>query len=342
MRHTIVSIAGLTAALLAGGQALAQGIPTAPVESAGNGGVYVADGYVEAIRQSVIAAQVPGRVTALAVKAGDRVKSGQLLVRIDERAAAQQVAASEAQVAAAQAQLEAARKEYERSERLFRKQYISQAAMDQAEAQFKASRAQARAMLAQAGAATAQTSFHVLHAPYSGIAATVSTELGDMAVPGKPLMTIYDPTALRVVAAVPERYVQALKDGTPIKLEIPSAPAASHWLTAQSMTVLPTLDAASHTVQVRLNLAANVALAPGTFARAYLPTAGPAVATLTIPLAAVVKRTELDAVYVAGADGRFRLQQVRLGKVSGDRVAVLAGLQAGDRVALDPLAAARQ
>lgn len=323
--------------------ATAAEIETVVVEAGGAGSLYVADGAVEAVRQSTIASQVPGRITLLAVKAGDTVKTGQVLARIDERAAVQQAAASEAQVAAAQAQLEAARKEYERSQRLYRKQYISQAAMDQAEAQFKANQAQANATLAQARAAMTETSFHTLRAPYNGVVAGVSAEVGDMALPGKPLFTLYDPAALRVVVNLPESNASAVDRNAPVRIEFSGVPEERRWATAQRVTVLPTADPASHTVEVRLALPAGIAtLAPGSFARAHLPlTVGARVGVLTIPSRAVLKRSELHAVYVAGADGRFRLRQVRLGRTAGDRIEVLAGLQAGERIALDPLAAAR-
>ncbi|MEO8441069.1 MAG: efflux RND transporter periplasmic adaptor subunit [Betaproteobacteria bacterium] len=319
--------------------ARAAGVETVAVEANGAGDVYVTDATVEAVRQSTIASQVPGRVTALTVKAGDVMKNGQILARIDERAAAQQSAASDAQVAVARAQLEAASKEYDRSLRLFQKQYISQAAMEQAEARFKSSQAQANATVAQARAAMTETSFHTLRAPYNGVVANVTTEVGDMAVSGKPLLTVYDPSALRVVVNLPESYAAALNKGAPVRIEFPGAPANQRWLTVQRTTVLPTSDPASHTVEVRLDLAPGVAnIAPGTFARAHLPLTEKRSGVLTIPVAAVIKRTELQAVYVATADGRFQLRQVRLGKVTGDRVEVLAGLQAGDRIALNPLA----
>ena len=313
---------------------------TVTVEANGGGAIYVADGAVEAVRQSTLASQVAGRVTALAVKAGDTIRNGQVLVRIDERAAAQQSIASEAQVAAAQAQLDAAAKEYERSQRLFQKQYISQAAMEQAEARFKSGQAQANAVAAQARAAMTETSFHTLRAPYNGLVSTVSTELGDMALPGKPLLAVYDPSALRVVINLPESHASALDKSGPVRIELPGLPEDQRWQTAQRVTVLPTSDPASHTVEIRLELAAGVRnIAPGTFARAHLPLTEKRSGVLSIPLAAVVRRIELNAVYVAAADGRFQLRQVRLGKVTGDRVEVLAGLQAGDRIALNPLAA---
>jgi RND family efflux transporter MFP subunit len=341
MRRTI-SFLLILAASLAAASLAADELPTAPVERNGGAAYYIADGHVEAIRQSAVASQVPGRITTVAVKAGDTVKAGQLLVRIDQRAAVQQAAASEAQVAAAQAQMEAARKEYERSQRLYQKQYISQAAMDQAEAQFKAAQAQARAQLAQAGAASTQTSFHALYAPYAGTVSEVATEVGDMAVPGRPLVTLYDPAQLRVVAHLPEQYLSALGGGTRVRLELPGAPEAQRWHDAASVMVMPTRDPASHTVQLRLNLPANTRLAPGAFARAHLPLSVTGDGALTIPASAVVRRTELNAVYVADERGGFHLRQVRLGRRTGDRVVVLAGLREGERVALDPVAASRR
>jgi RND family efflux transporter MFP subunit len=179
-------------------------------------------------------------------------------------------------------------------------------------------------------------------APYAGVVSSIAAEVGDMAVPGKPLVTVYDPAALRVVAAVPERYVPLMKRGAAVKLELPGASDDARSQIARSVVVLPTRDPASHTVQVRLELAPRVPLAPGAFARAYFPLTTAEEGALTIPLSAVVRRTELTAVYVAAADGRFHLRQVRLGRVSGDRVVVLAGLSAGERVALDPVAASRQ
>ena len=148
------------------------------------------DGVVEAVRQTVVAAQVAGAVTALDVKAGDTVKAGQVLARIDARAAEQNASASDAQVRSAQALLDVASKDFERQKQLFDKQYISQAALERAESQFKATQAQAAALLAQAGAARTQSGFHVVRAPYAGVVAEVPVALGDMAMPGRALLTL--------------------------------------------------------------------------------------------------------------------------------------------------------
>lgn len=286
---------------------------------------YVAEGVVEAVRETQLAAQMPGRITALRVKAGDSVKAGQELARIDERIAAEQMAAS-------RAQLDAARNEYERQRQLFAKQYISQAAMDRAEAQYKALRA-------QASSAATQTQLHVISAPYAGVIASVPIQLGDMAMPGRHLFTLYDPQYLRVTVSVPDSVADSIRRDAPAAVEIP---AAAKKVDASAIEVLPTRDAGAHTAQVRLTLPPSVlGIEPGQFARADLPTLAAAAQAVLIPHNAVVHRAEFDAVYVVDKDGKPQLRQVHLGRVEGANVEVLAGLDAGERIALDPLAAAR-
>lgn len=295
------------------------------------------DGVVEAVRQTVIAAQVPGAVVALQVKAGERVKAGQVLLRLDARAAEQQAAAAAAQVQAAHAAQEAATREFERQKQLFQQHYISQAALERAESQHKSAQAQAAAQLASAGAARTESGFYTVKAPYDGIVSEVSVVLGDMAMPGRALVTVYDPAQLRVTAAVPQS--AAPEPGATPLAEVPGS--APERITPLRWQLLPAVDAATHTVQLRLDLPPGTALSPGMFARAWLPARGEAGPRITVPASAVVRRAELAGVYVIGADGRALLRQVRLGPAGGAQVEVLAGLRAGERVALDAQAAAR-
>jgi RND family efflux transporter MFP subunit len=301
------------------------------------------DAVVEAVRSSAIAAQVAGAIVELNVKVGDQVKAGQPLLRIDARAAEQNASASDAQVRSAQALQDVARKDFERQKQLFEKQYISQAALERAESQFKATQAQAAAQLAQANAARTQSGLHLLRAPFAGTVADVPVALGDMAMPGKPLLTLYEPGTLRVTVAVPQSLL-----GTPaagLKVEFPGLPDARRWLVpgASQVQWLPTVDAATHTAQLRISLpATQEGLAPGLFARVWLPlSAGNPATRLYVPASAVVRRAELTGVYVVDGKGAAQLRQVRLGRPNGQGVEVLSGLSAGERVALDPQAAAR-
>ena len=336
-KNTLLALMLLSPALVG-----AADLATAKVREINGGEIYVAEAVVESVQQSVISAQVAGRITQLTVKAGDRVQKGQLLVKIDSQAAAQQANVSQAQVSSAKAQLDVARKEFERQQYLFQKRYLSQAALDQAEAQFKATEAAVRGSTAQAGAASTQTGFYTVTAPYAGTVAEVPSEMGEMALPGKPLLTLYDAAEMRVVASLPQSKAAQLSTQAVVKLELTALPEAQRWQQAMSVDVLPTADAVSQTVQVRLPLPTLTGrVTPGMFARAHFALPGDKQARLLIPQRAVVRRTELMAVYVVPSSGPVQLRQVRLGKSTGDDVEILAGLSAGESVALDPVAAAR-
>lgn len=302
----------------------------------------VAEAVVESMRQTSIASQVPGRITALNVKAGDRVRAGQLLLAIDQRASDQQVAALRAQTEAARAEREVARRELERAQALFSKQYVSQAALDRALARYRAAAAATSAGEANTRSVAVESSLHRIAAPYAGTIGSTNVELGAMAMPGATLLTLYDPAAMRAVATVPQSELPRLRNDASVTVEFPDLPAAQQWQTAVSMTVLPVSDPFSHSVQVRLALPATATgVRPGMFARAHFPIGAPR-ARLMVPLRAVVHRTEVTAVYVVGADGKAALRQVHVGHARADQVEVLSGLSAGERVALDPLAAAAQ
>lgn len=264
-----------------------------------------------------------------------------MLLRIDARAATQSAAASAAQVAAAQATLRAAQQELARQQQLFDRHYISQAALDRARAQAQAAQAQVQSLQAQAGAAATRSDFHVLKAPFDGVVSEVPVVQGDMAAPGRPLLRMHDPSAFRVTAHVPHTRVKALTDAAALEVEWPGLGAAPTSVAASAVQLLPAADAATHTRTVRIRLADPPAgLAPGMFARVWLPAGG--APTLAVPRTALVRRGEMTGVYVLDGAGRPLLRHVRTGRTDGDQVEILSGVRAGDRVATDPQAAARQ
>ena len=301
---------------------------------------YSAEAVIEAVRQSTVSAQIAGRIVELRFDVGDFVKKGDVIVRIDERAATQALAASAAQVREAEAAARNARVNLERSRQLLAQKFVSQAAVDKADADYKQAQARLQAMLAGAGAAATERSFATIVAPYSGVVAARHVELGEMAVPGKPLMTGFDPASLRAVANVPHTQVEAIQASGKARIEIPSL---GRWIDAREVTVVPSADPRTHTTRVRLELPEDLrGVYPGVFARAHF-TVGRA-PRLLAPRAAVFQRSELTGVYVLvdeGARGlRPQLRQIRLG-TAGDEsaVEVLAGLRPGERVALEPVKA---
>lgn len=319
-------------------------LKTHVVQANGAGQQASVDGVVEAVRDTTLSAQVQGAIVSLGVKVGDTVKAGQDIVRIDARAAVQNAAASAAQVDAARASMQVASKEFERQKQLFQKQYISQAALDRAQAQLQASQAQVQALQAQAGAATTQSGFYILKAPYSGVVSEVPVALGDMAMPGRPLVRLHDPSSMRVTAMVPQMAAVDLAGAQTLQAEIPGLATPRIAVQPSQIQLLPTVDAATHTVQLRVALPSDLKGAtPGMFARLWLPAASAAVGVqrVRIPASAVVRRAEMSGVYVLNAQGKPLLRQVRLGRVDGETIEVLSGLRQGDQVATDPQAAAK-
>jgi RND family efflux transporter MFP subunit len=296
---------------------------------------YSTEATVEAVKQSTLAAQVSGRVAAVNFDAGDYVKAGTVIIRLSAQELSSAVAGSQAQVAQATATLANARANYERQQQLFQQKFISQAALDRATAEYRAAEAAARAARAGVGQTAAVSSYTVITAPFSGVVAARHVEVGETVAPGTPLMTGFDPKDMRVIANVPQYRLAEVKNAQRVAIEVPSL---NKWIDAAGITVLPSADAATHTVKVRIDLPTNLeGVIPGMFARAHfsLGTAR----KLTIPSSAVVRRSEITAVYVVNKD-RVSLRQVRLGTPNGrGQVEVLAGLNPGDVIALDSVKA---
>lgn len=333
------AFAGMTLALALTPPAVAADAPalrTVPVQYRDVEQTYAAEGVVEAVKQSTVAAQISGRVVAVNFDVGDRVKKGQVIVRIDPSEVNQAYAASQAQIAQAESTLRNAKAQYERTQRLVQQKFMSAAALDKAQADYHAAKAQLAVAEAGGGQAAATRSYATVTAPYSGVVSARHVELGEMAVPGKPLMTGFDPSELRVTASMPQRELDAVRKLASASVEFP---ALNKQVRATKVTFLPVANAQTHTTQVRLELPPGIeGLYPGMFARAYFAVSR--VKKLLIPAAAVAKRSEVEGAYVVGANGEIAFRQLRLGEAAaGDEVEVLAGLAPGEKIALDPVAA---
>ncbi len=317
-------------------------VPTVAVAPAAVGGSLEFDGSLQAVRQATVAAQSAGNVLALLVRAGDTVRAGQVLARLDDRDSAAGLARSDAGVIQAEAEARNARLAAERSRELRAQGFISQAALDNAETQARA----AQAGLQQAEGARRQAAlahgFTTVTAPFDGVVLATHLEAGDLASPGRPILTMYAPGALRAVVQVPASRAAALRGPAQATVELPAAGGqATRWVAPLRQTELPGADPVAQTVEWRLDLPADAAGRPGQSVRVRIagapaPTAAAAPAgPLTVPAAALLRRGELTAVYVA-REGRFTLRAVRAGGETVDgRVTVLAGLAAGEAVAVD-------
>jgi RND family efflux transporter MFP subunit len=327
---TVVSAAGPKAAPVVPGAA-AYEVRLRDVEE-----VYAADAVIEAVRQATIAAQISGTVLQMLVDAGDPVKKGQVVARIDTRETDAQVAAGRAGVAQADALLAQARQNLERTRSLLEKNFVSQSALDKAESDYNAAKAAADAARAgQSQADTART-YAELRSPLDGVVTRRLMEPGEVAAPGRGVVAVHDPAALRAVGNLPQYMLPKAAQATRARVELPQL---NRTVDATKVTILPAADARLLSTQIRADLPASESanVAPGAAAKILVPVGR--ARKLVIPAAALIRRGELTAVNVEANDGPVQLRQVRVGATVGDGlIEVLAGLSEGDKVLPAPLA----
>jgi RND family efflux transporter MFP subunit len=309
----------------------------AQIKAVGNG--FETDGVVQPVKQSSIAAQTSGRVITMQVKAGDKVRAGQLLATVDDSETLTGLQRSQAQVAQAQAELRNAQANFDRTRDLLAKGFVSAAAMDTADSQLKsaqASRDQASAVQRQSGLTQG---FTRVAAPFDAVVWQTTAEVGDLAFPGKALLTLYAPLPMRVVVQIPVSRSAQLRQDAVIEVAVPVNVGEAQWIRPSQVTRLPIADPVAQTVEWRLELPAATAtsLLPGQPVKVRI--AAGQTQRLVIPKSAVLRRGELTAVYVVSGKG-FALKAIRIGTDhAGQGVEVLAGLTESDRVALDPIRA---
>ncbi len=282
----------------------------------------VFDAQIEAVNRATVSAQVSGRVEEIRFDVDDYVVKGDVLIRFRDRE-------QRARFERAQARFEEAEAEFKRIEEVFGKGVVSRAAYDRAAARLKA----ARAALAEAREALENT---VVRAPYNGIVVKRHIEVGETAQRGQRLMTGLSLEQLRATVQVPQNLINAIRKQRRARVILPGSVVP-----AEKLVISPYADPQSHTFEVRARLAASVpGIYPGMLAKIAFAVGGER--RLSIPLRALARRSEVIGVYVQSETGLV-LRQVRVGRpLPGDRVEILAGLEEGEQVVLDPVAAAEQ
>ncbi|MDP3761451.1 MAG: efflux RND transporter periplasmic adaptor subunit [Ramlibacter sp.] len=343
--HFLNALASLLTALaLAGAAHSAPATVAVPVVKAGMQAVaagFEFDGVVQPVTQSTVAAQVGGRIARLAVKAGDPVRAGQVLATIDDRETRTGLQRSQAQAAQAEAEYRNARAQFERTRELQSKGFVSMAALDTAQAAFNAAQAGRDQAAAGQRQSAIEQGFTQVTAPYDGWVLETLVQSGDLAVPGKPLLTLYAPLPLRVVVHVPASRAAEARAAAQVEIMLDGGPGKGQWISPVSRIMLPAADPVAQTLEWRLELPAGTARSAAPGQQVHVRFSGGTQKRLIIPAGAVLRRGELTAVYVAAPGGAgFVLKAVRLGADHGAAgVEVLAGLGSAELVAVDPVKA---
>ena len=295
------------------------------------------DGAVEAVLRSTISAQTAGEVIELPYDVNDFVPKGAVVVRLDDTKQKAQLDKAVANEAEAHARLAEAQDTFNRETRLLRQGATSKSKHESARANLDSARAKLE--LAKAAVAEANKEFEhtVIRAPYSGIVVERFIEIGEQIQIGQPLGTGLSLEKLRVAVEVPGRYIDRVRQLQKARLLLTGDNNAA--ISTESLTIFPYADPKTHTFRVRVYLAeGDHGLYPGMLTKVAFKTGE--TEELVVPTQAIVRRSEVTGVYVVAEDGRVGFRQIRSGQVSDDGWTVaLAGLEAGESVALDPVRA---
>ena len=166
-------------------------------------------------------------------------------------------------------------------------------------------------------------------APFAGMITRKLADVGDLAAPGKLLLELEDPTALRLEADVPEALIDRLKTGARFKIRISSLTNELEGITSE---ITPVADPGSRTFLVKFDLPQAEGLRVGQFGRAQIPVGEGA--ALRVPASALIQRGQMELVFVA-TEGRAQLRLVKTGKRVGGEIEVVSGISAGEKVVSD-------
>lgn len=307
-------------------------IAATPVVSEVTPRVRIWNGIVEAVNQSTVSAQTSGQVAEISYDVNDFVPKGAVIVRFTDTEQRAALRIANAALQETRARLDEAGKEFERIQTMFDNETVSKARFEQAKANNTA--AKARTEAARSGVTTAkkQLEYTVVRAPYAGIVAERHIEVGEHVRPGQPIMSGLSLQSLRIRVDVPQSMFNPIR-------EIGKAfvYADNQRIGAASLTFYPVADPITNTFTVRVNLPDDSAtLFPGMSVKVGF-VVGEA-RRLLVPAEAVVRRSELTAVYILVGD-RVTLRQVRLGRRYDERIEILAGVTESELVATDPVQA---
>jgi len=279
--------------------------------------VVTAAGALSSKNTSVLSSKIMGRVVRLSVQEGDRVDAGKLLMKIDSGEIM-------AQMIQAQAAYNNARLQHNRIKSLYDAKASTQMEMDQATLGLEN---------AQAGlqAAKAMESYTIITAPISGQIVEKRINLGEMALPGQPLIKIEDNRNLRLEVTVKDMDILSIQPGKPVKVQIDAMPGTE--ISGTVSQVVQASDVRTHSFIVKIDIPASKGLITGMYGKAFF-TIGKREAIL-VPKSAVVEMSGISGVYIVSADRGAVFQMIQVGEERGNFVEVITGLKKGDRVISD-------
>jgi len=287
-----------------------------------------AAGTVQAERKTTVSSRILATIRSIEVNAGDRVERGQVLIRLESEDLRARVDEARRSVDAAAATRDNRAADFARVKQLLKTGVVSQSEFDRAEENTRVAEAEWERAQQQLRTAEINLTYAEITSPVSGRVIDRLTDPGDTATPGKPLLSIYDPTALRVEVPVRESLAVRLKVGDSLEVRLG---AEGETLSGNIDEIVPQAEAGSRSFLVKVGLPQRDGVYTGMFARVIIP-AGQR-ARLLIPETAVERVGQLAFVTVVDERRQPRRQLVTLGPPTGDgRVEPLSGLREGEHL----------
>ena len=249
-------------------------------------------GTVDAVRQAVVRSRHAGTATGLTKRAGDRVKVGERLLRVDSDELRLRLGERESTVRQAQAALTVAESARAQQRSLADRGFISKAALDSSESNFVGARSAFEAAKSQLDMAKSAIAETVLTAPISGVISKRGIEPGERVTSEMTVFTILDPASLEVVVPVAAERVTDLKMGQKAKFQLDSSGATVEGVLSR---IVPATGSAARTVETRFSLPAASGVPTGAFLSGQLALAQ-STAPIVIPRVAV--KTDVNGKYV--------------------------------------------
>jgi RND family efflux transporter MFP subunit len=284
-------------------------------------------GALTAAREATIRAQVGGSLVALPVDRGQSVAAGAHIARISSRDLEAAFESSTAAVASAETALKVAVAEHQRTEALVKGGALAARELDQTENARSNAEAELAAARARQTSVWQQIDDTTVRAPFAGIVSARPASLGDIVTPGTELLTIIDPSSLRLEALVPSDQIQAVKPGAPVHVSIRGV---DDKVVGTVERVSPSADPVTRQVSIFVSVPnRDGKLIAGLFADGRVHTATRR--GVIVPLAAVDETGPLPTV-TRIQDGQAERVPVELGirKLDTEQVEITRGVAAGD------------
>ncbi len=288
-------------------------------------------GTMRAVHETTIGSKLLARVVELNLRAGQQVKKGEVLVRLDDTDLRARLKQAEATLVSAEAAHAQAQADADRYESLLKSNAVSRQEYERAATAVKATSAERRRAAESINEMQATLDFATIRSPMDGIVIDKKVDTGDLVVPGQTMATLLDPDRMQLVASVRESLAHRLAVGQVIDVLIE---ALNQQCTGTVSEIVPEAQSASRTFQVKVTGPCPEGVYSGMFARLLIPLDEEEV--LVVPREAVHRVGQLELVDVV-ENGRTARRAIRTGRTLDDNVEVLSGLREGEQVALPPL-----